>query len=309
MGLPGTGPVRKAVIPAAGLGTRFLPATKAQPKEMLPIVDTPVIQKVVEEAAAAGIETVLIVTGRGKRAIEDHFDVSVELELHLRRDGKADLLERIRAIPSLVDVYFVRQPEPRGLGDAVATARAFVGEEPFAVLLGDELFHGEAPCIGQLMAQYARVGASVVGLREVDPGEVDRYGVVDAEAVAPRLWRARDLVEKPRPEAAPSRLAIVGRYVLEPDVFEALAATRPGVGGEIQLTDALRLLAARGRVYGYEVEGERYDVGNKMGFLRATVEYALRDPELGPAFAAYLSGLAPRLRAPAAAAGEAAATS
>jgi UTP--glucose-1-phosphate uridylyltransferase len=280
--------VRKAVIPAAGLGTRFLPATKAQPKEMLPIVDTPIIQRVVEEAAASGIEVVLIVTGRGKRAIEDHFDVSLELEVHLRRNGRDDLLSAIRAIPELVDVYFVRQQEPRGLGDAIATARAFVGDEPFAVLLGDELFEADPPCLAQLLRCREEVGGSVVGLQEVPLEQVSRYGVIDPEPVRGRLYRARDLVEKPAPEEAPSRLAIVGRYVLEPAIFDALARTQPGVGGEIQLTDALRLLAAERPVYGYAVEGVRYDVGSKMGFLQATVEYALRSPELGPEFAAYL---------------------
>lgn len=324
-GVPGSGPgtaggrhpaarrVRKGVIPAAGLGTRFLPATKAQPKEMLPIVDRPIIQYIVEEAVAAGLETLLIITGRGKRAIEDHFDVSVELEEHLSRRGDRELAASIREISDAIDIYFVRQKRPRGLGDAIRTARRFVGDEPFAVLLGDELFHGDRPCLSYLLDAYAETGETVVAVQEVEQAEVRRYGIVDPdpaglgaveqaagalerEAAAARpqaapLIRARDLVEKPDPDAAPSRLAVVGRYVIRPEVFDILADLPPGVGGEIQLTDALRQLARDRAVYACRVPVKRYDVGSRLGFLQATVEYALRNPEVGGAFAAYLEKL------------------
>jgi len=300
--------VRKGVIPAAGLGTRFLPATKAQPKEMLPIVDRPIIQYIVEEAVAAGLETLLIITGRGKRAIEDHFDVSVELEEHLWRRGDHQLAASMREIADAIDIYFVRQKQPRGLGDAIRTARRFVGDEPFAVLLGDELFHGDRPCLSYLLDAHAETGETVVAVQEVAPDEVDRYGIVDPDTGAavrgtgaaggagdgsppggaPSLIRARDLVEKPPVGEAPSRLAVVGRYVIRPEVFNILADLPPGVGGEIQLTDALRQLARDRAVYACPVPVKRYDVGNRLGYLQATVEYALRHPEVGEAFAAYL---------------------
>lgn len=292
----GSDRVRKGVIPAAGLGTRFLPATKAQPKEMLPIVDRPIIQYIVEEAVAAGLETLLIITGRGKRAIEDHFDVSVELEEHLSRRGDRELAASIREISDAIDIYFVRQKRPLGLGDAIRTARRFVGDEPFAVLLGDELFHGDRPCLSYLLDAYAETGETVVAVQEVEQAEVRRYGIVEPEAAGPGavLVRARDLVEKPTPEQAPSRLAVVGRYVIRPEVFEILADLPPGVGGEIQLTDALRRLARERAVYACRVPARRYDVGSRLGFLQATVEYALRNPEVGAAFAAYLEQLQAR---------------
>ncbi|HEX6987972.1 MAG TPA: UTP--glucose-1-phosphate uridylyltransferase GalU [Bacillota bacterium] len=290
--------VRKGVIPAAGLGTRFLPATKAQPKEMLPIVDRPIIQYIVEEAAAAGLETLLIITGRGKRAIEDHFDVSVELEAHLSRRGDQELAASIQKISDAIDIFFVRQKRPRGLGDAIRTARRFIGEEPFAVLLGDELFHGNRPCLSYLLDAYAETGETVVAVQEVARSEVHRYGIIDPDPsrAGAALVRARDLVEKPSPGEAPSQLAVVGRYVIRPEVFEILADLPPGVGGEIQLTDALRHLARDRDVYACRVPVKRYDVGSRLGFLQATVEYALRNPEHGGPFAAYLEQL--RLRQP-----------
>ncbi|GAB6876224.1 UTP--glucose-1-phosphate uridylyltransferase GalU [Thermaerobacter litoralis] len=289
--------VRKAVIPAAGLGTRFLPATKAQPKEMLPVVDKPIIQYVVEEAVAAGIDDILIVTGRGKRAIEDHFDRSVELEWHLERGNKDEMLEWVRYIADLADVHFVRQKEPLGLGHAVLQARRHVGDEPFAVLLGDEIFIGEEPALSELIARHRETGASVVAVREVPREQVRRYGVVDGEPVGERLFRVRDMVEKPDPAEAPSNLAIVGRYIIEPEIFDLLERVGRGKNDEIQLTDALRLLAQSQAVYAYQVQSRRYDVGEKLGFLQATVEFALMRPELAPDFRDYLVGLVEELKA------------
>lgn len=288
--------VKKAVIPAAGLGTRFLPATKAQPKEMLPLVDTPIIQYVVEEALGAGIRDILLVTGKNKRAIEDHFDRAAELESHLKQSDKDHLLDLIQQEDSAF-VHYVRQPEPRGLGHAVLMARHHVGREPFAVLLGDEVFVGEQPCLGELVEVAARVGGSVIAVVPVTPQEVSRYGVVDAEEVSPGLYRVRDLVEKPRPEEAPSHLAIVGRYVLDAEVFAILEHQPPGFGGEIQLTDALRELARRQPLYAYRPRAARYDVGDKLGFLMATVEFALARPDLGPAFRAFLQQVVSRSQA------------
>lgn len=290
--------VRKAVIPAAGLGTRFLPATKAQPKEMLPLVDKPIIQYVVEEAVASGIEDILIITGRGKRAIEDHFDRSIELEHALERGNKDELLASLRDIAHLAQIHFIRQKEPRGLGHAVYQARCHVGGEPFAVLLGDEVFDGAETCLAQLLREHARVGGTVVAVREVPAEEVHRYGIVrprHPEGVAAAVasgaaFPVADLVEKPARRDAPSRLAVVGRYVIDPAVFEILEHLPPGVNGEIQLTDALRLLAARDGVHAMTVAGRRYDVGDKLGFLQATVEMALARPDLSPAFSAYLAG-------------------
>lgn len=301
--------IRKAVIPAAGLGTRFLPATKAQPKEMLPLVDKPIIQYVVEEAVEAGVEDILIVTGRGKRAIEDHFDRSVELE-HFLEDGRKDsMVETMRDIANLADIHFIRQKEPRGLGHAIYQARHHVGDEPFAVLLGDEVFVGDEPCLTELMRAYAGGGGTVVAVCRVPRDEVNRYGVVRsapegghersgpasgtvmADGGRNNVFPVADLVEKPSPEDAPSDLAVVGRYIIEPAIFDILATLPPGVNGEIQLTDALRVLAARGTVHATTVVGRRYDVGNKLGFLQATVELALERPDLGDDFRRYLQEL------------------
>lgn len=284
-------PIRKAIIPAAGFGTRFLPATKAQPKEMLPIVDTPIIQYVVEEALAAGIEDILIVTGRGKRTIEDHFDRSVELETFLEHGNKEGLLTTVRDVGNLANVYFVRQKEQLGLGHAIYQARQHIGNEPFAVMLGDEIFFGEKPGLAQLIETHDRVGGSVVGVLEVPPEEVHRYGVIRPEPVGERLYRALDLVEKPSRQEAPSNKAICGRYVLEPEIFDILATLPPGKNGEIQLTDAMQILGQRQSIYGYEIDARRYDVGDKLGYLQATVEIALEREDLGESFRNYLNNL------------------
>ncbi|MFZ5974073.1 MAG: UTP--glucose-1-phosphate uridylyltransferase GalU [Bacillota bacterium] len=287
--------VRKAIIPAAGLGTRFLPATKAQPKEMLPIVDKPTIQYIVEEAIESGIEDILIVTGRGKRAIEDHFDKSLELEYDLRSKHKTDLLNLVEDISNLVDIHYIRQKEPKGLGHAIYCARTFIGDEPFGVLLGDDVVCAKTPALKQLIDIYDQVGSSVLGVQEVDRDVVHKYGIVDPYE-APvngggRLHRVRDLVEKPPVEQAPSRIAILRCYVITPEIFDFLGRTEAGAGGEIQLTDALRALAKQQDMYSYVFEGERYDVGDKMGFLRATVEFALRRDDLKDEFARYLKDL------------------
>ena len=279
--------VRIAVIPAAGLGTRFLPATKAQPKEMLPIVDKPCIQYIIEEAIDSGIEDILIITGRNKRAIEDHFDRAVELELTLKAQGKYDLLGLVQEL-SRVTIHYVRQKEPKGLGHAVLCAKHFVGDEPFAVLLGDDIMDAEVPVLKQLMDVYEDCGGSVLGVQEVPREKVSSYGVVKPVPVKDHLWRAEDLVEKPSLEEAPSRLAVLGRYIITPEIFEILEHTEPGRGGEIQLTDALKKLAERQPVYAYEFEGRRYDSGDKQGFLEATVDFALKRPELRDQFLRYL---------------------
>ena len=279
--------IRKAIIPAAGLGTRFLPATKAQPKEMLPIVDTPAIQFIVEEAIASGIEELLIITGRNKRSIEDHFDRSLELEMQLKEHGKYDMLKMIEEI-SDIRIHFIRQKEARGLGHAVLCARQFVGEEPFAVLLGDDLVDAKVPCLAQLIDVYKDYGGSVLGVQQVPKSQVSRYGIVDPREVKPNVWQAVGLVEKPVVESAPSRLAVLGRYVLTPVVFDLLEHTMPGAGAEIQLTDAIGELARREKVYAYRFEGRRYDIGDKEGFLEATVEQALKRPEIRDEFMAYL---------------------
>ena len=286
-------PVKRAVIPAAGLGTRFLPATKATPKEMLPIVDKPTIQYIVEEALASGIEDIIIITGRSKRAIEDHFDRSLELELTLEEKHKDELLKLVREIAD-IRIHYIRQKEPRGLGHAVLCAKQFIGDEPFAVLLGDDVvYNPEKPALRQLIDLYNRTGASVLGVQEVPQDKVSSYGIVDAKATEdPRSFRVTDMVEKPPVAEAPSCLAVLGRYIIEPQVFEVLEHTEPGAGGEIQLTDALRVLAQERAMYAYNFEGRRYDVGDKEGFLEATVEYALRRPELRDKFVAYLKGIA-----------------
>ena len=285
--MPNTHKVRIAVIPAAGLGTRFLPATKAQPKEMLPIVDKPCIQYIIEAAIDSGIEDILIVTGRNKRAIEDHFDRAVELELMLKAQGKYDLLGLVQEL-SRVTIHYVRQKEPKGLGHAVLCAKHFVGDEPFAVLLGDDIMDAEVPVLKQLMDVYEDCGGTVLGVQEVPREKVSSYGVVKPVPVKERLWRAEDLVEKPSREEAPSRLAVLGRYIITPEIFEILEHTEPGRGGEIQLTDALKKLSEREPVYAYEFEGRRYDSGDKQGFLEATVDFALKRPELRDQFLRYL---------------------
>lgn len=284
--------IRKAIIPAAGLGTRFLPATKAQPKEMLPIVDKPTIQYIVEEAVNSGIEDIIIVTGRNKRAIEDHFDRSIELETFLMKSAKEDLLDMVQDIARLVDIYYVRQKEALGLGHAIYCARKFIGDEPFAVLLGDDVIHSEVPCLRQMMNHYERHGASIVGVQRVPLEDTSKYGIVDGIEFDERLYRAHDLVEKPQPEDAPStRLAIMGRYILNPVIFDILETLPPGKGGEIQLTDGLRELAKLQEILAYEFEGRRYDVGDKLGFVQATIEYALRREDLSADLMNYLTEL------------------
>jgi len=285
--------LRKAVFPAAGLGTRFLPATKAQPKEMLPLVDKPIIQYVVEEAVAAGLTKIIIVTGRGKNAIEDHFDTSYELEQMLQSRRKTDLLEQVRAISNMISVSYVRQGETLGLGHAVLMARDLVGEEPFAVMLGDDIIDSEVPCMKQMVDVFERYQGPVIAVHQVPRSEISAYGVIDGVPVPgnDRLYRIRDLVEKPPAEAAPSDLAIIGRYILTPDVFDALQQTQTDAGGEIQLTNGLRALRDRHELYGYRFEGVRHDAGNKLGFLKATVEFALKRPDLGGPFREYLKSL------------------
>jgi UTP--glucose-1-phosphate uridylyltransferase len=281
----------KAVIPAAGLGTRFLPATKASPKEMLPLVDKPLIQYVVEEAVAAGIEEIILVTGRGKRAIEDHFDVSFELEANLQENGKRELLKEIQRISKLAEFCYVRQSQAKGLGHAIFSARHLVGNEPFAVLLGDDIIDSRVPALSQLMKLYQETGSPVIGIQEVAKSEVGQYGIIEAQRVGNGVWRVLDLIEKPKVAEAPSRLAVVGRYLLPPMIFEILEHTSPGRNGEIQLTDALKKLAKQQTMYGCVIQGNRYDAGNKLGFLMATVEFGLKNPELGKQFRSYLKSL------------------
>ncbi|HUS04986.1 MAG TPA: UTP--glucose-1-phosphate uridylyltransferase GalU [Bryobacteraceae bacterium] len=288
--------VRKAVFPAAGLGTRFLPATKAQPKEMLPLVDKPLIQYGVEEVIHSGIQNIIIVTGRGKASIEDHFDVSFELEHLLESRGKKDLLASVRSVSDMIDISYVRQKEALGLGHAVLRAKELVGSDPFAVVLSDDVIDAEIPCMRQLLDVYEYFGASVVALMEVPRESISAYGVVDAEPVAhngskDRLYRIQNMVEKPKPSEAPSNLAIIGRYVLTPEIFTSIESVQPGSGGEIQLTDGLKHLLRNRPVYGYRFEGTRYDAGDKLGFLKATVEFALKRYDLGAPFREYLKTL------------------
>lgn len=281
--------IRKAVIPAAGFGTRFLPATKAQPKEMLPIVDTPAIQYIVKEALDSGIEEILIITGRSKRAIEDHFDSSVELEELLQKQGKNKQLAMVKDLAD-IKIHFIRQKSPRGLGDAVLCAKAFIGDEPFAVLLGDDIvYNPEKPCLQQLMDCYEQHPGIILGAQFVSNEKVSSYGIVSGEPLADNLYRVHGLVEKPSVDKAPSNLAVLGRYILTPDIFDILENTKPGVGNEVQLTDALA--ASKTDTYALAYEGVRYDTGDKLGYLKATVEYALRNEELGAAFKEYLKGL------------------
>ncbi|MCM3412417.1 UTP--glucose-1-phosphate uridylyltransferase GalU [Metabacillus litoralis] len=281
--------VRKAIIPAAGLGTRFLPATKAMPKEMLPIVDKPTIQYIIEEAVESGIEDIIIVTGKGKRAIEDHFDHSFELEQNLLDKGKFDLLDEVQKASKLVDIHYIRQKEPRGLGHAIWCARKFIGNEPFAVLLGDDIVSAEKPCLKQMIDQYERYNASILGVQTVANSEVSRYGIVDANPIGERFFSVNNLVEKPKQEEAPSNLAIMGRYILNPRIFEILEKQQPGAGGEIQLTDAIARLNQHEAVYAYDFEGTRYDVGEKMGFITTTIEFALNRKDLREELLHYLS--------------------
>jgi UTP--glucose-1-phosphate uridylyltransferase len=284
--------VRKAVFPAAGLGTRFLPATKAQPKEMLPLVDKPTIQYVVEEAVASGLDEIIIVTGRNKRAIEDHFDAAFELEYYLNDRGKHDELAQIRTISELASVCYVRQKEPLGLGHAILVARPLVGTEPFGVFLGDDIIGGATvPCMRQLLDVFEKYEAPVVAVEQVPLERIHQYGVIAGRHLGGRVWEISDLVEKPRAEEAPSDLAIIGRYVLTPDVFEILADTRADARGEIQLTDGLRTLRRQRPMYAVQFEGKRYDTGDKLGFLKATVEFALARPDLADAFREYLKSL------------------
>ena len=283
--------VRKAVIPAAGLGTRFLPATKAVPKEMIPIVDKPTLQYIIEEALASGIEDILIITGRTKRAIEDHFDRSIELELNLEKGGKTKDLEMVREIAG-IRVHYVRQKEPRGLGHAILCAKQFVGDEPFPVLLGDDVVDGEVPALKQLIDVYDKTGSSVLGVQEVPLEKVSSYGIVASEPTDDaRTFAVTDMVEKPPVAEAPSRLAVLGRYVINPEIFPILEVTQPGRGNEIQLTDALQVLAKEQAMYAYNFAGRRYDVGDKQGFLEATVEMALKRDDLRDKFLTYLQDI------------------
>ncbi|MBQ6713621.1 MAG: UTP--glucose-1-phosphate uridylyltransferase GalU [Selenomonadales bacterium] len=282
--------IRKAIIPAAGFGTRFLPATKAQPKEMLPIIDKPTIQYIIEEAISSGIEEILIITGRNKRAIEDHFDRSVELELLLKEQGKDELLSLVQEIAD-VDIHYIRQKEAKGLGHAILCARQFVGNEPFAVMLGDDVVDADRPCLGQLIDKYSEYEGSILGVQEVAEDKVSSYGIVLPEMITDDVWRVRDLVEKPAVAEAPSNLAVLGRYIISPKVFDILATQQPGKGGEIQLTDALCTLAQNEPMYAYRFKGRRYDIGDKQGFLEATVEFALKRPELRRNFVQYLADM------------------
>ena len=281
--------VRKAVIPAAGLGTRFLPATKAQPKVMLPVIDVPAIQLVVEEAARAGIDDVLIVTGRGQRAIEDHFDRNLELERFLEDKQKFDELKRIRQISDMAEVHYIRQKEALGLGHAVSVAQAHVGDEPFVVMLGDDLIHPSEPLLGEMLRAHDTFGRSVIAAMEVSKKEISMYGCIEPESFEEDLVRILSIIEKPLPEEAPSNLAVIGRYVLTPEIFDALRRTTPGRGGEIQLTDAINLLAQEQAVYAYRFDGRRFDVGNPLDYLKATVELGAERDDLGPEFRAWLA--------------------
>lgn len=285
--------IRKAVIPAAGFGTRFLPETKAMPKEMLPIVDKPTIQYIVEEIKASGIEQILIISGHAKRAIEDHFDSSPELEQHLYESGKMDLLKEVRQVAS-VKIHYTRQQYMRGLGDAILCAKEFMDGEPFGVILGDDVVYNGSgePALKQLISQYDKTGGTIIGCQLVRPEQVSSYGIINGTPTEnPDLLKVKNMIEKPSIEEAPSRFAALGRYVITPEVFKILEQTKPGKGGEIQLTDALRVMAKNGNVYAYNFKGKRYDTGNKLGYLKATVEFALRRNDIGPEFRQYLKSL------------------
>lgn len=276
--------IKKAIIPAAGLGTRFLPATKAQPKEMLPIVDKPTLQYIIEEAIASGIEEILIVTGRSKKSIEDHFDRSIELELELEKKGKNDMLKLVRDISNMVNIHYIRQKEPNGLGHAIYCAKSFIGDEPFAVLLGDDIVDSNTPCLKQLIDCYNEYHTTILGVQEVPNTEVNKYGIIDSKYIEDNVYKIKDMIEKPNLNEAPSNIAVLGRYILMPTIFDILKTQQPGKGGEIQLTDALRTLVKNEAIYAYTFEGKRYDVGDKLGFLEATVDFALKNPELKDKF-------------------------
>ncbi|MFO7990964.1 MAG: UTP--glucose-1-phosphate uridylyltransferase GalU [Thermoplasmata archaeon] len=278
----------KAVIPAAGLGTRFLPATKAQPKEMLPVVDKPTIQYVIEEAVDSGIDDILVITGRGKRAIENHFDKAFELEHFLEQRGDMEKLESIRSINSMVDIHYIRQEEPKGLGHAVYCARKYVGDEPFVVLLGDDIIVNKKPCVAQMIDIYKKMGRSVVAVESVPKEDVDKYGIVDGNKIGDNLYDITGLVEKPSPEEAPSNIAILGRYLFTPEIFRCIEEVEPGKGGEIQLTDAMSLLLKKQKIYAYEFVGERYDIGDELGWLKANIELALRRDDMKEELREYL---------------------
>lgn len=283
--------IKKAIIPAAGLGTRFLPATKSQPKEMLPIVDKPTLQYIIEEAINSGIEEILIITGRNKRSIEDHFDKSVELELELKRKDKLDLLEMVQDISNMVNIHYIRQKEPRGLGDAIYCARHFIGDEPFAILLGDDIVDSKVPCLKQLIDCYDEYKTSVIGVQEVAKEDVDKYGILKVKHIEDRVYKVKDMIEKPSIDMAPSNIAILGRYIITPSIFKILENQQTGIGGEVQLTDALRTLAQQEAIYAYDFEGKRYDVGDKLGFLQATIDFALKREELRTDLLRYIKGI------------------
>ncbi|MGL5694042.1 MAG: UTP--glucose-1-phosphate uridylyltransferase GalU [Peptostreptococcaceae bacterium] len=280
--------VRKAIIPAAGLGTRFLPATKSQPKEMLPIVDKPTLQYIIEEAINSGIEEILIVTGRSKKSIEDHFDRSVELELELEQKGKKEMLKMVQDISNMVNIHYIRQKEPKGLGHAIHCAKSFIGNEPFAVLLGDDIVDANTPCLKQLINAYNEYKTTILGVQTVAKNDVNKYGILDVKHIEDRVYKVKDMVEKPSLEEAPSNIAILGRYIITPEIFNILENQEAGKGGEIQLTDALQTLGNREAIYAYNFEGRRYDVGDKLGFLEATVDFALKREDLRDDFMAFL---------------------
>ncbi|MCS4717616.1 UTP--glucose-1-phosphate uridylyltransferase GalU [Staphylococcus aureus] len=283
--------IKKAIIPAAGLGTRFLPATKAMPKEMLPILDKPTIQYIVEEAARAGIEDIIIVTGRHKRAIEDHFDSQKELEMVLKEKGKSELLEKVQYSTELANIFYVRQKEQKGLGHAISSARQFIGNEPFAVLLGDDIVESEVPAVKQLIDVYEETGHSVIGVQEVPEADTHRYGIIDPLTKNGRQYEVKKFVEKPAQGTAPSNLAIMGRYVLTPEIFDYLKTQKEGAGNEIQLTDAIERMNNDNQVYAYDFEGERYDVGEKLGFVKTTIEYALKDDSMQEELTRFIKAL------------------
>ncbi|MBU8771125.1 UTP--glucose-1-phosphate uridylyltransferase GalU [Cytobacillus oceanisediminis] len=280
--------IRKAIIPAAGLGTRFLPATKSQPKEMLPIVDKPTLQYIVEEAVESGIEEILIITGRNKSSIEDHFDKSLELELELEAKKKYELLNEVRSISEMINIHYIRQKEPKGLGHAVYCAKSFIGNEPFAVLLGDDIVYGKKPCLKQLIEAYEVYKTTILGVQTVNTNEISKYGIIQGEYIKESIFKVNSLIEKPSIKNAPSNIAILGRYIITPTIFDILENAPPGLGGEIQLTDALKELSKAESLFAIAFEGTRYDVGDKLGFLQATIDFALRREDLREEFLSYL---------------------
>lgn len=288
--------VKKAIIPFAGLGTRFLPATKSQPKEMLPIVDKPTLQYIIEEAINSGIEEILIITGRNKKSIEDHFDKSVELELELQQKGKTEMLEMVQEISNMVNIHYIRQKEPKGLGHAIHCAKSFIGDEPFAVLLGDDIVDSETPCLKQLIDAYDEYKTSILGVQEVAKEDTNKYGILDCKYIEDRVYKVKDMVEKPSVEEAPSNIAILGRYIITPAIFKILENQAPGKGGEIQLTDALKTLAQHEAIYAYNFEGRRYDVGDKLGFLEATIDFALKRDNLKDGLMNYMKNVVEEIK-------------